>query len=213
MKKRPAVSALLLTSLLGGFLALAACQEGNQPTEQVPALPQRPPEPAAPAAPVAPADSPVPPSTAHPAADPTPEAAVLAIRREFSRLNAVPLDSVKRPFRCDTDGTVTFYSERGQVVKILINWGFLGDGSTTSEYYYQAGKLIFFYETYTGGPAGEPETTNDERIYVRNDKAIRFLKNQRPAPCSPCAFGQNSRPYRVLHAFRSGNLAAALCQQ
>ncbi|QNH62753.1 hypothetical protein [Hymenobacter sediminicola] len=209
MKKRPAVSASLLASLLGCFLALAACQEGNQPTEQVQALPQRPPEPAAPKIP---ANSPTPPSTAHPAADLTHEAAVLAIRREFSRINAAPLDSVKRPFRCDTDGTVTFYSEKGQVVKILINWGFLGDGSTVSEYYYQAGKLIFFYETYTGGPAGEPETTNDERIYVQNDKAIRFLKNQRPAPCSPCAFSRSSRPYRVLAAFRSGQLESALCR-
>ncbi|MCA8832134.1 hypothetical protein [Hymenobacter pini] len=207
MKQICTVSASLSQLLLSGFLALLACQEKGNPAEQAQTLPQRPGEAAASA------DSAASPAATTPTAPGSTESAVAAIRQEFTRINAAPLDSLKKPFRCDTDGTVTFYSERGNVVKVVIAWGFLGDGSTTSEYYYQNGRLIFFYETYTGGSAGEPETTNDERIYVQNDKAIRFLKNQREALCSPCAFSHTSRPYRILAAFDGGSVEAALCQQ
>ncbi|MDU0370853.1 hypothetical protein ACFPAF_10645 [Hymenobacter endophyticus] len=207
MKKRPTVPASLLLLLLSGFLAVTACQKKAKPTEQTQVLPQRPTES------VSSAESVASPATTYPmAADPV-EAVVTAIRQEFARINAAPLDSLTKPFRCDTDGTVTFYSAQGRVVKVVIDWGFLGDGTTTSEYYYQNNKLIFFYETYTGGPAGLPETTNDERIYVRNDKAIRFLKNHREAPCSPCTFARTSRPYRILNTFNGGDVEAALCQQ
>src|SRR5690349_8840735 len=60
----------------------------------------------------------------------TTEYLVLNIRKEYQRVNALHLIATKKSFICDTDGTITYYKYNGKVVKIVIDWGFVGDGST-----------------------------------------------------------------------------------
>ena len=141
----------------------------------------------------------------------TVEQIVLDIRSEFKRINSLRLTSKKYKFVCDTDGTITYYTDNGKVVKIAIDWGFIGDGSSTSEYYYKDDKLIFIYETYIGGPANRPETKIEYRTYVNNDKTIKYIENQKVLRCTTCQFNTSSREYKVLKTFNTNNIKSALC--
>ena len=133
------------------------------------------------------------------------------IRAEFRRINALPLDAQKHNFHCDTDGTITYYEYNNKVVKVMIDWGFLGDGSTKSEYYYRDGKLIFEFEIFINQPPGLPDTRMEQRIYVDGDKTIRFMRDQEVIACRKCEFTGSSREYRVLQAYKSGDINSALC--
>lgn len=141
----------------------------------------------------------------------TPEQIVLDIRSEFKRINSLRLTTKKYKFVCDTDGTVTYYTDNGKVVKIAIDWGFIGDGSSTSEYYYKDDKLIFSYDVYIGGPAGAAETKTEDRAYVNNDKTIKYMQNQKVSTCTNCQFNESSREYKVLRAYNTNNIKSALC--
>src|SRR5690349_3364944 len=55
----------------------------------------------------------------------TTEYLVLNIRKEYKRVNALPLVATKQSFICDTDGTIAYYKYNGKVVKIVIDWGFV----------------------------------------------------------------------------------------
>ena len=136
---------------------------------------------------------------------------VLNIRKEVQRINVLPLDSTKHGFYCDTDGKITYYTYNGKVVKIVIDWSFVGDASSIVEYFYKDGKLIFEYEVIIGAPAGLPDTRLEQRIYVNNDRTIRFMRNQEVIACRKCEFSPSSREYKVLRAYKSGNIKSALC--
>ena len=140
-----------------------------------------------------------------------PENYVLNIRNEVQRINTLATDSTKHTFICDTEGTIIYYTYSGKVVKVIINWGYLGDGSTKSEYYFKDDKLIFEYELMIGGPAGLPETRMEQRIYVRDDKTVKFMRNQKVMSCRKCEFRSTSREYKVLRANETGDYEAALC--
>lgn len=141
----------------------------------------------------------------------TVEQLVLDIRSEFKRINSLPLITKKYNFVCDTDGTITYFNDNGKVVKIVINWGFIGDGSSTSEYYFKNDKLIFTYEVYVGGPAGKAETKTEERTYVNNDKTIKYMRNQKVSACTTCQFNESSREYKTLRAYNTNNIQSAIC--
>ncbi|MES2429826.1 MAG: hypothetical protein V4556_02750 [Bacteroidota bacterium] len=143
---------------------------------------------------------------------PTIEQMVLDIRNEFKRINSLRLTQKEYKFFCDADNTITYYTDNGKVIKITIAWGFVGDGSSTSEYYYKDDKLIFTYETHTGGPANGPDTKNEFRTYVNNDKTIQHIKNQKVIDCATCQFNKSSREYKALRAYNTGNITTALCK-
>lgn len=136
---------------------------------------------------------------------------ILNIRSEYARINSLELTEKRSGFVCDTDGTVTFYTHNGKVVKVLIDWGFVGHGSTKTEYYFKAGKLIFIYETYVGGPVDGPDTKTEYRTYVENDRTIKYMENQQVKACNKCSFNKTSRPYKVLAAYGTQNIKSALC--
>lgn len=79
---------------------------------------------------------------------------VVEIRNEFTRINSLRSTAKRYKFECDAEGIADYYWENNQLVKIAIDWGFLGDYSNKSEYYHKDGKLIFSYELSLGGPAG-----------------------------------------------------------
>lgn len=139
------------------------------------------------------------------------EQIVLDIRSEFKRINSLRLTPKKNKFVCDTDGTITYYSDKGKVVKIAIDWGFIGDGSSTSEYYYKDDILIFTYETYIGGPANGPDIKTEYRTYISNNKTIKYMENQNISVCTTCQFNDSSREYKALRAYNTNNIMSALC--
>ena len=141
----------------------------------------------------------------------TPEQMILDIRSEFKRINSIRLTTKKYNFHCDTDGTITYYTDNGKIVKIAIDWGFMGDYSTKSEYYYKDDKLIFTYNILIGGPAGVVETKTEERTYINNDKTIKYMKNQKVIACTTCQFNNSSREYKILEAYNTNNIKSALC--
>lgn len=141
----------------------------------------------------------------------TAEQLVLDIRSEFQRINSLRLTTKKYKFVCDTDGTITYYTDNDKVVKIAIDWGSIGDGSSASEYYFKDDKLIFAYDVYIGGPAGAAVTKTEERTYVNNDKTIKYMQNQKVSDCLTCDFNESSREYKALRAYNTNNIKSALC--
>lgn len=141
----------------------------------------------------------------------TTEEMVLDIRNEIKRQGLVPLTTKKFNFICDTDGTITYFLENDKIVKVAIDWGFIGDYSSTSDYYYRNDKLIFVFEVSIGGPAGLPEEKTEERTYIKDDVAFKYMRNQKVEPCPNCRFNESSREYGVLRALASKNFKAALC--
>ena len=139
------------------------------------------------------------------------EQKVLDIRNEYARINSLGLTAQKFRFVCDTEGSISYFTENGKVVKIAIDWGFLGDGQSKNEYYYQNGALIFAFEQHVGGPAGEPASTNEFRTYVQNDRTIKYLRNQKVESCRTCSFSASSREYKAVKALETRNFKSALC--
>ncbi|MES2881444.1 MAG: hypothetical protein V4676_04795, partial [Bacteroidota bacterium] len=136
---------------------------------------------------------------------------VSGIRHEVERINALRLYRKEVRFVCDAENTITYYTHNSRVVKIIIEWGFVGDGSSKYEYYYKKGKLIFTFKVHVGGPAGLPQTKIEERTYVDNDKTIKYMKNQKVTACSVCQFTESSKEYKALNAYAKNNVKALLC--
>lgn len=141
----------------------------------------------------------------------TSEQKVLDIREEVTKINSTSLTAKKYKFFCDTDATATYFTDKEKVVKIAIDWGFIGDGSSTSEYYFKDDKLIFIYNTTTGGCANCPVTKTEYRTYVHNDRTIKQMENQKVISCSSCEFNENSKEYKALKAYNTNNVKSALC--
>ncbi|RYZ20434.1 MAG: hypothetical protein EOO10_23250 [Chitinophagaceae bacterium] len=146
-----------------------------------------------------------------PAEAETVEDMVNGIRNEYQRINGLNLTQVKKDFKCDVQGHVVYYLKNNKLVKVAIDWGFLGDGSSYSEYYYNNDKLIFIYERYVGGPANGPETTNEFRTYVQNNKTVKSLKNQSLTSCRICEFNSSSDAYKIFRSLNQQDINAAFC--
>ena len=142
------------------------------------------------------------------------EQMVAEIRKEFQRIGGLKLAQKKYPFECDNDpanGTATYYTEDGKVVKLYVDWGVVGDYYSTTEYYFKNEKLIFIFESVTGGPAMGPDKTTEKRIYINNDKTIRFIKDKKTLPCETCEYTERSHEYKMLKAFNTNNAKKAIC--
>ncbi len=144
--------------------------------------------------------------------NPTPtDLTILDIRTEYQRINTLALAKRSQKFTCDVEVNTAHFFENGKLVKIDIDWGFLGDGSSTSQYYYKNGKLIFIYETYIGGPANAAATRTEFRSYIKNDTTIRYMENEKEMKCQTCTYTPQAKEYKVLDAKTAAEVRAALC--
>ncbi len=114
---------------------------------------------------------------------------------------------------CDVLTKVDFYTENGKIVKISIDFGTLGDVYAKEDYYYDEGKLIFFYEFVEGGPACEGcVKTNEYRSYIKDDKVFKYLKDKDQQQCRKCEFGPSSRQYKLLSARSPEEIRKIICK-
>lgn len=136
---------------------------------------------------------------------------ILNIQSEIKRTNNLPLTAKKYNFEYHTVEIITYYSNKGNITKISIDWGFIGEGSSKSEYYYKNEKLIFIFETYIGGSVNEPVSKTEYRTYVNNDITIKYMENAKIVTCTICNYKKSSREYKILNAFNTTNIKSILC--
>lgn len=135
------------------------------------------------------------------------------IRKRVEYINTALLDKKHYEFMCDEKMTVDYFYDNGELVKVAVDFGTVGDVYAKEGYYYDKGKLIFNYEFTEGGPACEGcIETNEYRSYVQNDQVIHYLKNKDVAKCRTCEFNARSRQYKVLKATNEQEVKAALCR-
>jgi hypothetical protein len=137
---------------------------------------------------------------------------IVAIRKKVERINTIQLQQRHIEFQCDEKTKVDRYYNGKQIVKIVVDYGTIGDVYAREEYYYDAGKLLFVYEFVEGGPACEGcIKKNEYRSYVKNDKVIKYLKDTKKVACRRCEFGPKSKPYRLLKGKTQEEVKAILC--
>lgn len=137
---------------------------------------------------------------------------IAAIRAAYNRINAAPLDTVSYTFQCDEKATVIVYKSEGEVVKVRVDWGWVGDAATVTEYYYQNRQLVFRYVRSVGGAAAGPAAVSEARTYVKDNKVIRYLQGGREVRCEECRFDASAKEYAVLQANTDDEMRVALCR-
>jgi hypothetical protein len=137
---------------------------------------------------------------------------IAAIRQKVEGINNAQLEKKHFEFMCDEKMMVDYFYDNGQLVKIAVDFGTVGDVYAKEGYYYDAGKLIFIYEFVEGGPACDDcIKTNEYRTYVANNKTIKYLKDTAEQPCKKCEFSLKSRQYALLQATTQEQVKALLC--
>jgi len=138
---------------------------------------------------------------------------IVYIRERVTHINEASLETKHFEFMCDELTKVDFFYEKGEIVKIKIDFGTVGDVYAKEDYYYDKGKLIFFYEFVEGGPACEGcIKTNEYRSYIKNDQVFKYLKDQQVQKCRKCEFGPKSRQYLLLNAKTEQEVKAIVCR-
>lgn len=143
---------------------------------------------------------------------PSTDEIVLAIRKEFQRINNSRL--VSKTFEWESagcgKGTLTYYLLNKEIVK-TIEAG-TADGFWTKETYYQKGNLIFQYLHEESHLITSSENEIVEyRTYVYQDKVIRYMADKDVLPCITCSYTKNAPEYQLLDAYHTGNIDAAIC--
>lgn len=137
---------------------------------------------------------------------------IARIRQRVEHINTTNLEKKHFEFMCDEKMMVDYFYENGELVKVAVDFGTVGDVYAKEGYYYDNGKLVFNYEYTEGGPACEGcIEKNEYRTYIENDKAIRHIKNKNIAPCRTCSFTSKSRQYKVVSAKTAEEVKFALC--
>lgn len=138
---------------------------------------------------------------------------IAAIRQKVEHINTAKLESKHYEFMCDEKTTVDYFYENGEIVKIAIDFGTIGDVYAKEGYYYDKGELIFFYEFVEGGPACEGcIKTNEYRSYIANGKVIKHLKDDKETECRKCEFLPSSRQYKLLSAVTAEEVREISCR-
>ncbi len=138
---------------------------------------------------------------------------VVLIRQQVEHINKAGLKAEHIEFMCDEKTKVDYYYEAKVPVKITVDYGWVGDVHAKEDYYFNQGKLIFFYEFTEGGPACEGcIKTNEYRSYIKDDKVFKYLKNKDEAQCRRCEFGQLSKPYQLLMTSNAEEAKKVLCK-
>jgi len=141
-----------------------------------------------------------------------PQDAIAAIRQKVEHINTALLEKKHFEFTCDEKMTVDYFYEDGKIVKISVDFGTVGDVYAKEDYYYHDGKFIFMYEFVEGGPACEGcIKTNEYRNYIKDNKSIKYLKDQKEDTCRTCEFSTASRQYRLLKANTQPQIRSILC--
>jgi len=137
---------------------------------------------------------------------------VALIRQQVEHINTATLKKEHIEFMCDEKTTVDYYYENNVPLKIAVDYGWVGDAHAKEDYYFNKGKLIFFYEFTEGGPACEGcIKTNEYRSYIKDDVVIKYLKNRYEVKCKRCEFGQLSKPYKLLMTTKADEAQKVLC--
>ena len=135
------------------------------------------------------------------------------IREKVTHINTTTLAKKNFEFMCDELTKVDFFYENQEIVKISIDFGTVGDVYAKEDYYYDKGKLIFFYEFVEGGPACDGcIKKNEYRSYIKDDKVFKYLKDKEVQKCRKCEFGPSSRQYRLLTAKTEQEVKGILCR-
>ncbi|CAM3744557.1 hypothetical protein MUGA111182_06700 [Mucilaginibacter galii] len=138
---------------------------------------------------------------------------VLAIRREYQKINAMPLTKKHYTYEssgCADGGVVDYFLNNRQIVKITES-GAIGDGSWVNEYYYSNGKVIFIFETTVGGPAIGKITKTADRYYVKNDRPVRVMEGSKIVPVNSRAVEIIKTANKIYKAYITKDFVAALC--
>lgn len=137
---------------------------------------------------------------------------VTIIRQQVEHINTASLEKKHFEFTCDEKMTVDYFYENDEIVKISVDFGTVGDVYAKEDYYYHEGKFIFMYEFVEGGPACEGcIKTNEYRNYIKDDKSVKYLKDQKEDACRTCEFSSASRQYRLLNANTQPQIRSILC--
>ena len=138
---------------------------------------------------------------------------VVVIRQHVEHINTTALKTTHIEFMCDEKTKVDYYYENNVPVEIAVDFGWVGDVHAKEDYYFNNGKLIFFYEFTEGGPACEGcIKTNEYRSYIKDDKVFKYLKNKDEAQCKRCEFGLMSKPYKLLMTTKAEEARKVLCK-
>lgn len=138
---------------------------------------------------------------------------IAMIRKKVEHINTVQLEKKHLEFMCDEKMMVDRYFENGQIAKISVDFGTIGDVYAKEDYYYDNGKLIFKYEFVEGGPACEGcIKKNEYRSYIQNDKVIRYLKDKKTEKCRTCEFSATVKEYKLLKAAHDDEIKKTLCR-
>jgi hypothetical protein len=144
----------------------------------------------------------------------TPDAAIEEIRAAFKEINNNKTYKMERYTYelagCVEDGSLEYYLDKQQIVKIK-ETGLIGDGGWETEYYYRNGDLIFIFESLLGGPANGKVQKSEYRVYVKGGKVIRFMEDQKILPADNKAAEMTATAIKLLKARITKNFKAALC--
>lgn len=144
----------------------------------------------------------------------TPDAAIEEIRTAFKEINSNKTYKMERYTYeiagCVEDGSLEYYLDKQQIVKIK-ETGLIGDGGWDTEYYYRNGNLIFIFESLIVGPFNGKSEQREYRVYVKDGRVIRFMENQKILPADNKAAEMTATAIKLLKARTTKNFKAALC--
>lgn len=138
---------------------------------------------------------------------------VIAIRQIVEKINNDKPEPKHTEFMCDEKMKVDRFYKNGELVKISVDFGTIGDVYAREDYYYDKGELIFKYEFVEGGPACQGcIKKNEYRSYVSNGQVIKYLKNQDTAECRTCSFESTAKENKLFKANTPAQIKAVLCR-
>lgn len=141
------------------------------------------------------------------------EADIVSIRQLFQKINSSNLTKKRFTYEssgCVEDGVVNYFFNGKDIVKITES-GSIGDGSWTNEYYYNAGKVIFCFESLVGGPAVGKVTKTQYRYYIKDGRAIRVLKGSTVISDDSKVSDILQSANKIYKAYATKDFAGALC--
>lgn len=138
---------------------------------------------------------------------------IIFIRQKVEGINTTQLEKKHHEFMCDEKMMVDYFYRNGELVKISIDFGTVGDVYAKEDYYYDAGKLIFKYEFVEGGPACDNcIKKNEYRSYIKNNKVIKYLKDKSATSCRTCEFSASSKENKLLKTITTAEVKKVLCR-
>ena len=134
------------------------------------------------------------------------------IRNKVENINTKTLTKKHFEFMCDEMMKFDYYYDNGELVKISVDFGTVGDVYAKEDYYYDAGKFIFKYEFVEGGPACEGcIKKNEYRSYIKDNKVIKYLKDKTQTNCRTCEFSSKSKENKLIFAKNTADIKTIMC--